>query len=172
MKILITGKDSYLGTSFEQYIKKESEGYQIDTIDVRNSNWEKVDFSGYDVVINVAGIVHRNPNKTDESLYYKVNRDLAIELATKAKNEGIKQFVQMSTMAVYGIEGQIGRVVEIDVNTSCKPRSAYGKSKLEADYQLLNLKDKDFKVSIVRPPMVYGPNCVGNYVLLSKLVKK
>lgn len=172
MKILITGKGSYIGTSFEKYILKESSSYQIDTIDVHYDNWKQIDFSKYDVVMNVAAIVHKNPKKTNENLYYQVNRDLAVALAKKSKKEGVKQFVQISTMAVYGVEGQIGKPVVIDKNTPCNTQSAYGKSKLEADYMLQELQDEQFIISILRPPIVYGPNCVGNYVLLSKLVKK
>src|SRR5699024_154810 len=96
----------------------------------------------------------------------KINRDLTMEIANKAKNEGIKQFIFMSTMNVYGMTTGV-----VTKDTPCNPKTAYGKSKLEAENLLLRLQDKKFNVSIIRPPMVYGPNTVGNYVSLSKLAK-
>lgn len=171
MKILITGKDSYIGTSFEKWVSKDN-NFQIDTVDVRDDSWKQMNFGQYETILNVAAIVHKDSKTIDSALYYKVNRDLAIALAKKAKEEGVKQFVHMSTMAVYGLEGKIGKQVVIDQNTPYQPNTPYGKSKVEADEMLLGLADDTFTTSIVRPPMVYGPNCVGNYVLLSKVIQK
>lgn len=171
MKILITGKDSYIGTSFEKWVGKDN-NFQVDTVDVREDAWKQMNFGQYEVILNVAAIVHKDSKTIDPALYYKVNRDLAVTLAKKAKEEGVKQFVHMSTMAVYGLEGKIGKKVVIDRNTPYQPTNPYGKSKVEADELLLGLANSTFTTSIVRPPMVYGPNCVGNYVLLSKMVQK
>src|SRR5699024_6455844 len=120
----------------------------------------------YDSVLHVAGIVHTKENKDNINLFYRVNRDLTIEIANKAKNEGIQQFIFMSTMNVYGVSTGV-----ITKDTLCNPKTAYGKSKLEAENLLLELQDEKYNISIVRPPMVYGPNTVGNYVSLSKLAK-
>ncbi len=76
-----------------------------------------------------------------EELYYKVNRDLTIELANKAKNAGVKQFIFMSTLSVYGLVGAVGKEVMINKDTLCRPNSFYGKSKLEAE-QLLEKNSK------------------------------
>ncbi len=172
MRILITGKDSYIGTSFERWVEQYGDTYIVDTIDVRDDAWKQQSFAGYDSVLHVAGIVHLNPKKIDESLYYKVNRDLVVELATKAKSEGVTQFIQMSTMAVYGLEGKIDEEVIIDKNTECNPTSAYGKSKLQAEQELNKLSCETFKVVIIRAPMIYGPNCPGNYAKLERLALK
>ena len=85
-KVLITGANSYIGTSFEKYMK-QFEGYQIDTMDMIDGTWRQNDFSGYDTVFHVAGIAHSETGKISEErkqIYYKVNTDLTIETAKKA----------------------------------------------------------------------------------------
>ena len=166
-KILISGVNSYIGNSFEEWIKKYNNQYQINTIDMRGNEWRSSSFEGYDAILHVAAIVHKKEKKSMEHLYTKVNKDLPIEVAKKAKSEGVKQFVFMSSMSVYGIDEGI-----ISEDTIPNPKSKYGKSKLQAEKELMLLNDKKFNISIIRPPMVYGENCVGNYSRLSKLAKR
>lgn len=165
-KILITGKNSYIGTSVENWLMKEPEKYKVDTISLRSDSWENKDFSEYDVVFHVAGIAHIKEKSDNQDLYYKVNRDLAYETAKKAKEEGVGQFIFLSTMSVYGLENGV-----IDENTPLNPKSNYGKSKLQAEELIKPLEDDNFKVTILRPPMVYGKGCKGNYPKLVKLAK-
>lgn len=161
-KILITGANSYIGTSFENYIKS-FDGYQIDTVDMIDGSWRNMDFSEYDTVFHVAGIAHRKETRKNAHLYYEVNRDLTIETAQKAKNDGVGQFVFLSSMSVYGLT--TGRIT---LDTTPKPNSNYGKSKLEAENGLNILSDSTFHVAVIRPPMVYGEGCKGNYRMLKK----
>ncbi len=169
-KILITGKNSYIGTSLEKWLEVDSESFQIDTIDLREPSWKEKNFSKYDVVFHVAGIAHVSRNPKMEQLYYRVNRDLAIEVATKSKLEGIKQFIFMSSIIIYGNCSNSNG--EINYTTEPSPENFYGKSKLEAENGLLNLSSSDFKVAILRPPMIYGKGSKGNYQKLSKLAQK
>lgn len=74
-------------------------------------------------------------------------------------------------MAVYGLEGEIDVDVTINENTPCTPNSYYGKSKLAAENEINKLTDNNFSIAIVRSPMVYGPNCPGNYRLLRKFAR-
>lgn len=159
-KILITGKNSYIGTSFEKWMEQYQESYKIDTLDLKDDAWRKKDFSVYDVIFHVAGIVHVKENNIDK--YFKVNRDLAVEVAKKAKTEGVKQFLFFSTMAIYGVDNG-----KIDSETIPNPKTPYAKSKFEAEGLINKLADKLFKVAILRPPMVYGKGCKGNYPKLS-----
>lgn len=163
-KILITGANSYIGTSFEKYMQQFGEEYQIDTISLKDESWKVKDFSKYDSLIHLAAIVHQK--ETNEKIYYDVNRDLAIEIAEKSKNEGIQQFIFFSTMAVFGVENGI-----ITNETPLNPKNAYGKSKLEAEKLIYNQRTKEFKVAVLRPPMIYGPDCAGNYPKLAKLAR-
>ena len=145
-KILITGANSYIGTSFEKYMAQWPDQYQVDTVDMIDGSWREKDFSGYDCVYHVAGIAHIKETEDNAHLYYEVNRDLAVETAQKAKSEGVKQFVFLSTMAVYGLEeGAISH------DTEPAPKSHYGKAKYEAELQLNALTDEGFAVAIMRP---------------------
>ena len=173
-KILITGKDSYIGVSFENYIR-QFDGYSVETVDMIDGSWRNMSFAQYDVVFHVAGIAHSDFGKISEerkSIYYKVNTDLAIETAEKAKAEGVKQFVFMSSASVYGESAPIGKIKRITKDTQPSPVNYYGDSKVQAEKGLELLKDGDFKIVVLRPPMIYGENCKGNYPTLSKFAKK
>ncbi len=173
-RILVTGKNSYIGKAFYDYISQFKE-YTVDSISVRDNGWKKEDFSSYNVVFHVAGIVHLNMKKiSDEQkkLYYKVNTDLTIFLAQKAKKEGVKQFIFMSSASVYGDGAPIGKERVITKETQISPTNFYGDSKAKAEKGLRKLEDNDFKVVILRPPMIYGKGCKGNYLMLAKLAKK
>ena len=166
-KILITGANSYIGTSFENYLKQWKDEYVVETFDMIDGTWREKDFSGFDVVFHVAGIAHVKETKKNASLYYKVNRDLAFEVAKKAKIDGVKQFIFLSSMSVYGIDtGNISK------DTLPNPKSNYGKSKLQAEELIVPLEDSNFKIAVLRPPMVYGPGCKGNYAKLEKFALK
>lgn len=175
-KILITGANSYIGTSFEKYIYENyPDGYQIDTLDMMDSNWKEYDFSGYDSIFHVAGIAHAdvgNVPKETEKLYYQVNCDLAYETALKAKKSEVKQFIYMSSIIVYGESAPYGKTKIITKDTKPKPANFYGDSKLQAEIKLSPLQDDSFNLVIIRPPMIYGKGSKGNYPMLSKLAKK
>ncbi|OAT80991.1 NAD-dependent epimerase [Bacillus sp. MKU004] len=166
-KILITGKNSYVGRSFEKWLGDNPDRYFIKSISIREDTWKKMDFSKYDVVFHVAGLAHIKETKENAELYYKVNRDLAYEVAQKAKVEGVKQFIFLSSMSVYGIESGL-----ISKNSSPEPKSNYGKSKLQAENLIKALGNDRFVVSIIRPPMIYGKDCKGNYTRLANLAIK
>lgn len=166
-RILITGANSYIGTSFENYMKQWSNQYLVETVDMIDGSWRGKSFSNYDVVFHVAGIAHQKETKENAHLYFEINRDLAIEVAKKAKSDGVKQFIFLSSMSVYGLD-----VGVITKGTLPNPKTNYGKSKLQAEEQIIELRDKTFKVCVLRPPMVYGDGCKGNYQTIVKLVKK
>ena len=174
-KILITGAQSYVGMSFEQYVSRWPEDYRVDTVDMRGDDWKQTSFAGYDAVFHVAGLVHMPKTKNSgeyADLYKKINTDLVVETARKAKDEGVKQFIFMSSASVYGLEGAVGTNVTITADTPLEPADNYGISKKNAETQLLPLEDDSFKIVILRPPMIYGKGCRGNYVTLAKLAKK
>ncbi|MBR4626741.1 MAG: NAD-dependent epimerase/dehydratase family protein [Ruminococcus sp.] len=174
-KILITGAGSYIGTSFEEYMKQWPDKYQVDTLDMIGDEWKKYDFSGYDCVYHVAGIAHSDNGKISKEkakLYYEVNTKLTVLTAMKAKKAGVKQFIFMSSAIVYGDSAPIGKMKMITKDTPVKPANCYGDSKVKAEKGLKKLEDENFKVVILRPPMIYGKGSKGNYPLMSKLAQK
>lgn len=174
-RILITGKNSYVGTSVKKYLKKWPKKYYVEELSVKGKDWKDFDFSKFDVVFHVAGIAHVDVKKADgktKKLYYAVNTDLAEEVARKAKKDGVKQFIYMSSAIVYGDSAPIGKEKIIKKNTKPAPTNFYGDSKLQAEIKLTKLADKKFKVALIRPPMIYGEGCKGNYQELRKLALK
>jgi UDP-glucose 4-epimerase len=174
MEILIIGSDSFIAQNFISYIGVKSLKGISRTVAKKSNeivindffNIDGSEFSDTDIVFNFAGIVHR-PEIKDLNLYDEVNYKLALLNAQKAKNAGVKLFIQMSTIAVYGNSS------EISIKSKYNPQSSYGKSKLRADMELLDMQDDNFKVAIVRPPMVYGGGMApGNMMRLIKLANK
>lgn len=174
-RILITGSGSWIGMQLEQYLTRWADRYQVDRISVRGDDWKSLSFSGYDAIYHVAAIVHQEQTKTDPAyaqLYHAVNGVLPVELARKARQEGVKQFVFLSTFAVYGAPYAVGKTTIIDANTPLQPEDNYGISKLEAENGLRQLETETFRIAILRPPVVYGPGCKGNYTTLQKFARK
>ena len=164
--ILITGANSYVCTTFEKWLSQWPDKYHVDTIDMIDGTWREKSFEGYDAVFHVAGIAHRKETQANAHEYYEINRDLAVETAKKAKQDGVSQFIFMSTMGVYGMLTGV-----ITKDTVPNPKTHYGKSKLQAEEDIQKLSNDRFKVVILRPPMIYGKNCTGNYRKLAKLAR-
>lgn len=175
-KVLITGAGSYIGEMFQNYAMEHyADNFEIDTLDMLDPEWDKKDFSGYDIVYHVAGIAHAdvgNVSEETKAKYYAVNTDLTVKVAEKAKAEGVKEFIFMSSMIVYGESAPYGTEKIIDAYTVPEPANFYGDSKLQADVAVRDLADGKFKVLVLRPPMIYGKGSKGNYPTLAKLAKK
>lgn len=173
-KVLITGANSYIGTSFENYVM-QCHDYQIDTVDMIDRTWRDKSFSEYNSVFHVAGIAHSDTGRVSEErkqFYYQINTDLTIETAKKAKADGVGQFIFMSSAIVYGDSAPIGKPKRITRDTPVAPANFYGDSKVQAENGLLKLADESFHVVILRPPMIYGKGSKGNYPQLSKFAQK
>ena len=174
-KVLITGTGSYIGESFSSYASNNYPALEVNSIDMMDGSWRKADFSSYDIIYHVAGIAHADVGNVDDATkekYYKVNTDLAVEVCKKAKAEGVKEFIFMSSMIVYGDSAPYGKKKVVDKHTIPQPANFYGDSKLQADVAVRDLADDKFKVVVLRPPMIYGKGSKGNYPTLAKLAKK
>ncbi|HBP38384.1 MAG TPA: NAD-dependent epimerase [Clostridiales bacterium] len=167
-RILITGQNSFIGTSFENWCMRLNTDYQFTTIDMQEDNWRYFDMSAFDTVFHVAGIAHVSFDPKLKPLYERVNRDLTLETARKAKSDGVRQFIFMSSIIVYGDSSPIGISKIISRDTKPEPSNDYGRSKLQAEQGLLALQSDQFRVAIIRPPMVYGKGSKGNYPKLAK----
>lgn len=172
-RILITGKKGYIGTSLKKWLERQREAYSVDMLDMRNDDWIDHDFSNYDSVVHAAAVVHKDEKKYF-SLYEQVNHELTVELYKKCQDALVPYFVFLSTAGVYKERDSLFRDVIINENSPLEPYTEYGRTKYRAelDIQELYKKTHRTKIAIVRPPFVYGPDCKGNYVRLSKFAKK
>lgn len=169
MKILIIGKNSYIGNHIDEWLTKY--GHQVTQLDVLNDEWKTFEYSPYETIVHVAGIVHQ-PKCQDWELYKRVNTEMPIAIAIMAKKAGVKQYVFFSTMGVYGV-GKKLRPNIVDENTPLISESMYGKSKLMAEDGLQKLQDARFNIVCVRPPSVYGKGCRGGYITgFTSIVRK
>lgn len=169
-KILITGKDSYIGNSVKNWLINHKQHDRVDEVCLKDGTWQALDFSVYDVVFHVAGIAHSdtgNASEDTKALYYQINTELTVEVAKKANAEGVGQFIFMSSMIVFGSGVKAG----IHTETVANPDNFYGDSKRQAEIGLMKLRSDLFKVAIIRPPMVYGKGSKGNYPRLAKLAR-
>ena len=164
-RILITGIKSYTGSEVARHISGTS------AISLRNDTWQSEDFSPFDSVFHVAGIAHDSTKHSDKEAYYRVNTQLTFDAARKAKTDGVRQFIFMSSSIVYGQSAPIGEEKIITRDTHVNPQGYYGDSKVKAEEMLASLEDDSFRVCILRCPMIYGRGCRGNYPLLSKLAR-
>lgn len=168
MKALIIGKNSYIGNHIDEWIS--AKGWDVEQLDVLTPEWKTFDYSPYDTIIHVAGIVHR-PDCKDWNLYKSVNTDMPVAIAQNYKSsrnsKGLKgQYVYFSTMGVYNAGKKLTSSV-VDENTPIivEGNSLYGKSKAMAEQELSKLQDGKFDIAFVRPPSVYGKGCKGGYII-------
>ena len=162
--ILLTGVNGFIGNYL---IHKYAHDYCIRTFSFLNNNFVNLDLQNTTAVIHLAALVHQM-NGASEEEYNTINVNQTIDLAIKAKKSAVKHFIFMSTVKVYGEETQIAYTEK----TICIPQDEYGKSKLKAEQKLQELESEDFKVSIIRTPIVYGYGVKANIKNLISLVNK
>ena len=163
MKVLIVGKNSYIAQRTGAWFAKKPVPAEVEYISVRDDSWRQKNLTGFDAVIYTAAIVHRR-DAVPEEIYDAVNAQQPFAFAQAAKAAGVKQFVFLSTMGVYGQGKKLPAGNIVDENTPLKPFPGYGSSKLKGERLLQSLKDESFHVSIIRPANVYGRGCKGGYI--------
>lgn len=162
MNTLIIGKNSYIGNHIDEWLSRY--GHKVEQLDVLTEDWKNYDYSSFDAIVHVAGIVHR-PDCKDWELYKRVNTDMPVKIATMAKEQGVKQYIYFSTMGVYQASKKLGAsVVNETTPLLSNSSSFYGMSKLMAEEALTKLQEEGFSVAFVRPPSVYGKGCKGGYI--------
>ncbi|MCF6330721.1 MAG: NAD-dependent epimerase/dehydratase family protein [Sulfurimonas sp.] len=164
MNVLLTGAGGFVGSYFKN---KYNEKYKMKIFSFLNDNFQQLDLLNTDVIVHLSALVHQMGGASVEE-YEKINVTQTIDLAKKAKKSGIKHFIFMSTVKVYGEETDI----PYNENSKCLPQDEYGKSKLKAENELQKLEDDNFEVSIIRTPIVYGYSVKANIKNLVSLVQK
>lgn len=172
MKLLILGKNSYVGTSVEKYLNKFHEDVEVTVESSRDGIWKNHDFSKYDAIYNVSGLCHADSKHGTPEQYMSINGQLPIDMASKAKAEGCKLFINMSSSIVYGNMSRPGESKIMDRDTVPVPVNVYGESKLFAEKGLQELEDENFGVALIRAPLIYGENSTGNFPLLVKFARR
>lgn len=163
-RILIIGANSFIGTNF----MKSSVYKEIREVSLLENRLENINFENVDVVLHLAALVHQSKKiRTEE--YFNINRDLPLRVAELAKRSGVKQFIFLSTVKVYGKSLPWSEPWNED--SSCYPEDDYGMSKFQAENGLKKLDEEGFSVSIIRTPIVYGPGVVANILKLIKLIE-
>lgn len=167
--LMITGASGFIGSNF---IERYKDKYNIIPMDLLKVKPEEIDFNGVDAVLHLAALVHQMQGAPREK-YFEVNTELTKRVAEEAKKQGVKHFVFYSTVKVYGYDGDLyNHSMILNEESECNPvNDPYGESKWEAEKILRNLENDNFKVGIIRPPMVYGKGVKGNMESLIKLVK-
>ena len=163
-KLLVTGSNGFVGSYF---INKYKDRYNIQKFSFLNDDFTLLKLDGIDVVVHLSALVHKMGGASAEE-YERANVTQTVALAKKAKSSGVKQFLFMSSVKVYGEESKTKYIQ----NSECHPKDAYGKSKLRAEEELLKLQSEDFVLSIIRTPIVYGFGVKANIKSLVNLVKK
>lgn len=164
MKVIITGASGFVGQNLSKYLKEKVN--EILPISLRKS-WN-IDNS-CDAIIHLAGKAHDTANTSEDAAYFKINRDLTIDLFKEFLKSDIKDFIYFSSVKATAdtVKGVL------DENHDSNPQTAYGKSKLEAEEFLLKQNIPSGKrLFIIRPCMIHGPGNKGNLNLLYKIVEK
>lgn len=124
---------------------------------------------GVDAVVHLAARVHHKHEEHAVQLYRNVNIAGTLHLARSAATAGVRQLIFISTVLVHGRSNE-GRA-PFSENDILTPRGLYGMSKAAAEAGLRTLaRDSDMKISVIRPPLVYGAGAKGNFALLTRAV--
>lgn len=164
MNITITGATGFVGQNLSKYLQNQN--HDVQALSLRNA-WVLDKNSA--AIIHLAGKAHDTANTSAEEEYFKVNRDLTIQLFDEFLNSNIKDFIYFSS--VKATADTIERI--LDEQHISNPKTPYGKSKLEAEKYLLSKILPDGKrLFIIRPCMIHGPGNKGNLNLLYKVVQR
>lgn len=171
-KILLIGKNSYIARNILEWLTCHDMSSRVETLSVRDSAWMDQNWSEYSSIVHCAALVHQEDNSFGRMKdFLEVNYVLTKRIAEKAKKEGVRHFLYISTNDVFASSNKYNTMLRITKDTVLNPQTPYAISKYMAEEALLSLEEADFMVSIIRPPLVYGKECSGNYQRLSKYAK-
>jgi nucleoside-diphosphate-sugar epimerase len=183
MKVLITGGTGFVGSNAIKHLnstghdvkyltrgKKLEVGDSVECKDIQSIDFWKNALEGVEAVIHCMARVHvLNETATDPySEFKKTNVDATRALAEAAREKGVKKFIFLSTVGVYGNSGD-----DISENNDLNPNGDYAKTKIEAEELLREtFRDSQVELIILRPPLIYGPHAPGNFRSLENVISK
>jgi nucleoside-diphosphate-sugar epimerase len=170
MKVFVTGHKGYIGAHLIDVLK--ADGHHVTAVDLGlfdGCEWDPVvkpdkeiikdvrsidvhDLSGYDVVCHLAAISNDPMGELNAQLTYDINRDASIRLARLAKQAGVGRFLFAGSCSVYGK----GDKLDLDENDTLNPLTAYAKSKIETEQEVLKFADDGFTFASLRNSTAYG----------------
>jgi len=167
MKLVVTGSSGFVGQNLSSFFKNKE--YQVVDLSLRGSDWQNnIPING-DAILHLAGKAHDMSNVSNPEEYFKINRDLTIELFNQFINSHIKDFFFFSS--VKAVADSVDGI--LDESLEQHPMTPYGISKLRAEEYLLSKKlPMGKRLFIIRPCMIHGPGNKGNLNLLYNVVKK
>lgn len=181
MRICVSGANGFLGRALCSYLSgdghvvvrtvrsKDKEACAVGEIGP-DTDWREA-LNGCDAVVHLAARVHVMHDKATEPMteYRKVNVEGTRKLAQQAAQIGIKRFIFMSTIKVFGE----GRDIPYGENDQAAPEDAYAASKWEAEKVLSQIaRETGMEVVVLRPPLVYGPGVKGNFFSLMRAIDR
>ncbi len=165
MKLLVTGSSGFVGTAF---LARYAATHEIVPFSLQRQGWEGLpDLRGVDAVVHLAALVHQMQGAPVEA-YRQANVEYPLELAGRAREAGVRHFLFLSTVKVYG---EVSRNPFTE-DSPCAPEDDYGRSKLEAEQRLSQLAGSEFTVSLLRTPLIYGEGVKGNILTLMRWIER
>lgn len=188
MTIILTGASGFLGKavlktaqqrSFKirpvyrsmDLAKGQSEAALVSGLD-GETDWSQA-LLDVDVVIHAAARAHIMREEALDPLteYRRVNVEGTLNLARQAAAAGVRRFVFISSIKVNGEATGLGQPFTAD--DAPTPEDSYGLSKTEAEEQLKEVaQETGMEVTIIRPPLIYGPGVKGNFASLISWVRR